>query len=164
MLNETLSMGYGIAQYTLEKNLEGISHEESMTPPGEGMNPINWVLGHIVVCRDLLLAELGKEKILKGEEGAAYNRGAKPMKMDDECLPLKALQDYLGKSSAALVGTINELGPSDFEKPIDPSAFPAPVEKPTLGALLTLFMFHESYHAGQVGTLRRLAGKEPQLR
>ncbi|MBU0754734.1 MAG: hypothetical protein KJ645_06310, partial [Planctomycetes bacterium] len=66
--------------------------------------------------------------------------------------------------SAVLVERLRALDEKALAQTLDPSEFPVPVPQPTLGALLTVFMFHESYHAGQIGTLRRLIGKDPVLK
>ena len=47
-----------------------------------------------------------------------------------------------------------------LEEELDLPGFPIKMEKPTRGAFLTLFLFHEGYHAGQLGIVRRLLGKE----
>jgi len=46
----------------------------------------------------------------------------------------------------------------------DKAAADKAVGNKTVGNQLAFFQFHEAYHAGQVGLLRRLAGKEGALR
>jgi len=97
MLIDSLVMGYGIAELSLQKNLEGVTDEESLTPPGDEMNCINWVVGHILVCRDHLFKKLGEEAIFSEEEGAPYQQGAKPIKPGDKTVDItrcvKVLQE-----------------------------------------------------------------------
>ncbi|MCP3997209.1 MAG: DinB family protein, partial [bacterium] len=37
-------------------------------------------------------------------------------------------------------------------------------EDEIIGTMLTTFLFHESYHVGQTGLLRRIAGNEGAIR
>lgn len=164
MLNESLALGFGMAHYTLVKNLDGITPEEALKPPEAGGNCINWVAGHILACRDIISKQLGGEAFLGEEEGRPYQRGSAPLGSGAPCVDLPGLLEGLEKTAAVLADTMMSLGQEALAGPLDLSAFPLPVEKPTLGAWLTLFMFHESYHAGQVGILRRLAGKEAVLK
>ncbi len=164
MLSESLALGFGMAHYTLVKNLEGITPEEAMKPPEAGGNCINWVAGHILACRDIISKQLGKEPHFGEEEGRPYRRGSAPLEPGAACVDLPGLLEGLNRTSAALADTIKSLEEETLADTLNPSVFPLPVEKPTLGAWLTLFLFHECYHAGQVGILRRLAGKAAVLK
>jgi len=164
MLNEPFALGYGITQYSLAANLEGLTHDDSLKSPEEGGNCINWVVGHVLIGRNILFRQLGGDAFLTEEEAMPYQRGAASLKVGDPCIDLARLMTGLEETSAVLMERIKALDDEGLGRSLDPSAFPVQVEKPTLGALLSLLMFHESYHSGQVGILRRLAGKEAVLK
>jgi hypothetical protein len=63
----------------------------------------------------------------------------------------KALQE-------PLVNGLNGMSPGDMDKlaPFSPTGNP----KETMGSLLASLAFHEAYHVGQTGLLRRVIGRE----
>ena len=63
----------------------------------------------------------------------------------------KALQE-------PLVNCLDRLSPADMDKPAPFS--PTGNPKETMGTLLASLAFHEAYHAGQTGLLRRVIGRE----
>lgn len=164
MFSENISYTFGTAQFTIEANFSGVSHEESLKAPAGGGNCMNWIAGHILSTRDIILKQLGEEPVLSEKDTVPYQRGAQAMKSEDRCISLERLQEGLKKSSEILLEKLNGLSDADLSEALDPSAFPLPVETPTRGLLLTLFLFHESYHAGQLGLCRRGLGKEGILK
>lgn len=62
-MNEEVKTIFKFNGFVVNKNLEGISHEESLKSSDRGGNCINWVIGHIVVTRDVLLETLGLETL-----------------------------------------------------------------------------------------------------
>lgn len=138
-------------------NLEGISDEESRRRPPNGGNSINWVVGHIVSYRQLTLELLGEEPVWPKERTEAYGRGSSGDVPGDQVLPLARLMEDLQATTAAIGKRLEAL-------PDDALETPGPNPKQTLGQRLAFLSFHESYHAGQIGLLRRLAGKPGAIR
>lgn len=129
-------------------NLQGITHEESLIAPEKGGACINWVVGHIVLCRDEIHELIGIpgicEKIYydKFDEGSDGRVIKNPIELDK----MAALYD---KSQNTMVETLQNLDLStDAEK----------LRK------LTFYSFHEAYHIGQIGILRRVLGKESAIK
>ena len=52
---------YVITQRVLQRNLEGVSHEQSLQRPASGANNLNWVLGHVAHARVGVVRLLGRE-------------------------------------------------------------------------------------------------------
>jgi hypothetical protein len=48
---ETLAEYYGLTYRVIKRQLDGVSHEESLVQPPFRGNCLNWVLGHIVCSR-----------------------------------------------------------------------------------------------------------------
>ncbi len=64
---DALNMLFGINYQVLKKNLDGVTHEESLIQPEGGGNCLNWVLGHIVATRDNAIRLLNQEPVWNSE-------------------------------------------------------------------------------------------------
>jgi uncharacterized damage-inducible protein DinB len=137
--------------YTLTKHAEGISHEESCRRPGPQGNTMNWVLGHVVASRNDILALLGRPPVWGAQEATPYARGSAGMSNPAAARPFPEILQALERSQTSIRERLDEMSAADLD---------APTEKATVGEELAFLQFHESYHAGQVGLLRRLLGKE----
>ena len=131
-----------------KKNIDGISHEESMVFPNVEANCINWIFGHLIFVRNPLLEMLGEKPVWKDSDFAFYQRGVKPLDHVEKFLEFDHLKIYFEESQTRLQ--------SAFEKQKD-----VPAEKMSDFAALSL---HEIYHSGQLGYVRRLLGKEGAIK
>jgi hypothetical protein len=59
----------------VRRNVEGISHEESLAQPQPQGNCLNWVLGHLVCVYDETLSLLKQKPVLGREALKRYARG-----------------------------------------------------------------------------------------
>lgn len=125
------------------KNLEGISAKESLVFP-QGANAVNWLLGHIVYSRNLVLSLLGKNSVWNDEHFAFYGRYINAQEVKDKLLDFNELKAYFEQTQKELINGINQLNTSDNE----------------LVSKLSFLSLHEIYHCGQIGYARRLLGKE----
>lgn len=139
----------------IQRNTEGLTHEESLTQPAPAGNCLNWVLGHLVRSRNEALAVAGREPRFPAEELATYERGgvwnpARALPLEELLSRFAALQEPLEQAVTAL----------DAEALAAPAPFsPSGNPEETVGTLLSGIGFHEAYHVGQTGLLRRLLGK-----
>jgi len=165
MLRDALVLGFQTAQLTLGANLAGLTQEESLTQPGTGGNCINWLVGHVLVSRAGLQQLLGMSEppALSESESKPYQQGSGPLRDASAATDVQTIASKLASTSSAIVGRLQSMTEEDFGREMDPKMFPVPVERPTLGALLSIFSFHEAYHSGQVGLGRRLIGKAPGM-
>ena len=132
----------------LRRNLEGIRHEESLQAPRDGGNSLNWVLGHLVSTRNLVLDLLGQPSVITPEQAVAYRgEGGDPSRF----LPLDDLKLALERSQEAINAGFETLSLQDMSSPAYGS---------TVGGMLGVLAFHEAYHGGQIGILRRSLGHE----
>ena len=146
----TLAKLYGLNMMVIERNLEGIEHEESFFQPQSAGNCVNWVLGHIVATRNQVMKLIGENPIWSEAEAAPYKRGSKPLTDRTTALPLEKIFTDLKVSQDILLEGLHRMSPEEYE---------APVEESTRYEQLAVLQFHEAYHAGQLGILRRLLGK-----
>ena len=65
---------YEFSYGAIHRNLDGLSHAESVVLPPSG-NCLNWVLGHVILSRGLLLTLTGGTPVLAGSQAEPYKRG-----------------------------------------------------------------------------------------
>lgn len=119
-----------------------------------GGNPCIWILGHIVLYRRVMIRRLG-ETIGESSWEEFFYRNTKAEQLDrypsaNELLTV--FQKNLQPLQTRLTNLSDEGAKSDWGR-----KFPDGSET-VLGGLNFLH-FHESYHLGQIGYLRRLLGK-----
>lgn len=66
-------------RWTVQKNVEGISHEESLIHPHPAGNSMNWVIGHLVCIYGKILPALGQQPVIEYESVKRYDRGSAPI-------------------------------------------------------------------------------------
>ena len=127
-----------------------------MQPQPEG-NCINWVLGHLIDAYDKTLLVLERTPVMGAERTKRYERGASPLREGSEALEMHGLlgawEEAAKRVDAGLAGLTAER--LDEKAPFSPTDDP----KETVRSLMSKLLFHQAYHAGQLGLLRRLAGK-----
>ncbi|MFN8547682.1 MAG: DinB family protein [Candidatus Eisenbacteria bacterium] len=145
---------FGVHHYALGLNLDGLTDEESRTSPAPGGNCVNWVLGHIIASRADIMKLLGAESTFAAEHVARYARGSAGDAAAGNYLPLDALQQELNRSQEALSAALAAATPERLA---------APIRDDTVYGTLAFLQFHEGYHVGQIGVLRRVLGHKGQI-
>lgn len=148
-------------QRILTANLQDLTHDDSLASPSPGGNCINWVVGHVVASRNSMLKLLGREPIWDDDHAAPYRRASDPV-TPDTALPLTEIVEAFGASQERLIEGLKSLTDVDMAARAPMSFFKGDEE--TVGSALAAFLFHESYHIGQTGVLRRVAGKAGAVR
>jgi hypothetical protein len=155
---KTIAYQFGICSHVLEKNIAGVSHEESLIGPQTGGNCLNWVLGHLTRIRNRALGLTGRPQMFSDREFDPYDdNGGVPFSRET-ALPFEELKQRFKALQEPLVRGLSEL-PEDImdqPAPFSPTANP----KETVGTLIATLAFHEAYHVGQTGVLRRVVGRE----
>jgi uncharacterized damage-inducible protein DinB len=155
-LIDALVAQLNVSRSAIRRNLDGVSHEESTKPHDCGGNSTNWVVGHIVAARNSLLKNLGGKTIMPDASAAVYRRGSDGAARDG--MQLEDLISTLDESQPLLIESLRQvpeqqlIAKSTFSSPAGPEA--------TLGEAISAMVFHEAYHVGQLGILRRLLGKK----
>ncbi len=153
---EILSQMFAFNQYCIKMNTEDLTQSDSLVQPHSGGNCLNWVLGHIVATRKLILEHLGESPIWSDEEAKQYIRGSKPIQNGDQTQTLDKILTDFNRSQKIIVDKLSKMSAENLSKKVD--------EKDTLAQKLVFLHFHETYHIGQTGLLRRIAGKEGAIR
>lgn len=144
-----------MTQRTVHINVEGISDDEARARPAFGGNSMNWVTGHIVTTRSRLLPRFGEEALFPDDIAAQYRRGSDGDVKNP--LTMRELLDAYNRSLPMFVSALQRLTDEQLSSP---APFPSPAgPDATLAQALNAFVFHEGYHCGQLGLLRRVLGK-----
>src|SRR5689334_9835293 len=143
MINELLLYYFQINHRIVHQNIESITHEESMVFGLKGGSNINRTFGHITVTRDKALELLGAQRICPPQMFENYKRGAEEI-THETAMDFSDIISYWNKSQPAIEAAISSFQFHDLE-------FTKKIE---------FFAFHEGYHVGQLGIMRRFVGKE----
>lgn len=154
MHTESLITCFTMSSYVLERNLEGLSHEDSLRQPVPGGNCLNWVMGHIVQARNRTLKLVGAKPLFEFEKFAAYEWD--PVTSAEGALPFDELVENYKMLQEPLLEGIKGLREEDMAAKAQFGPTSDPDE--TVGSMLPKVAFHEAYHVGQTAMLRRLAG------
>jgi uncharacterized damage-inducible protein DinB len=148
-------MLFGLNYELLKRNLEGITHDDSLIQPQGGGNCLNWVLGHIVATRDWALHLLKQDPIWSQEEAEIYRRGSAPISDSSRALSLRKIVSDLDRSQERLIAGLTEASGAELS---------TAAGEQSVGETLFVLQMHEAYHAGQTGLLRRMAGREGTIK
>jgi hypothetical protein len=130
--------------------LSGLTHADSLVQPPATGNCINWILGHIVCYRTYTLAICGLPPAFEERAAQRYARDSAPVTgAAADVANLEALLAAYEQSQLALSAYLERATPAALGEVVSAAGFTMP-----RGDLLTSFMRHESYHAGQFELLR----------
>lgn len=155
MTGKTLAKQFEYCQSSVEKNLENFTDEDSLFQPAGAGNCANWIAGHIVATRNGLHRFLGLDPAWPAADAERYKRGSDPVTGAAEIRPLEEILGQYKTSQDVLIGTLGALTSEDLAKNI---------EDQSLAEIIAGFSFHESYHIGQLGLLRRMVGMDGAIK
>jgi len=152
MSASSLAVLYRFAHSALERNLEGLTDEESVAPPGTAGNCANWLVGHLLWTRDAIHGLLGLPPAWPAHLGSSqpYSRGSKGFS-GANAVSLTMLREALAGSQEQVMAALGRISTSRLEE--------RATDTQTVEERLAFLGFHEGYHVGQVGLVRRLLGK-----
>jgi len=156
MSKETLIDQFTMSHWAAMKAIDGINHDESLRLPKEGGNCMNWVLGHLTATRGEVLKMLGAEPIWQDESLQHYKRGAERLTDAEKAVDFdKITSDFAGSQEPLLAALGAQ---TDDQLAVHMGFSFVGRDNDTLEQVLAGFAFHESYHVGQIGILRRFLG------
>jgi uncharacterized damage-inducible protein DinB len=138
-------------------NLADVTHEESLVRPSPAGNCLNWVLGHLVCIYNNVLPLLGESPVPEQAALKRYDRGSAPITNPADAMNIADLIRAWDESVKRVDAGLAKLTSEQLEQPVPNSPTNNPNE--TVRSLLSSIAFHQAYHAGQLGVLRRIAGK-----
>ena len=156
-LPQTLVHQLGLTHWMINQTVADLSDEEALRQAAPNANNLNWILGHVTATRNGMLQLAGCDPVLPTEIADRYQRGSEPVDKD----PAADLATLLAAFNRAQDG-LTEALPALGRDVLTAKAPGSPTRNPdeTVGSLLSLLVFHEAYHCGQLGILRRAIGRE----
>lgn len=148
----------GIIDEVLHINVEGITHGESLVQPRPGGNCLNWVVGHLLWTYNYNLPVFGQQPVVEKGTLERYARGKPPLKNEDEAISFEELMKIWAVSDKAIKAGLNKLHAVRLDQPAKRNQSDESNE--TIRERITGVLFHQTYHVGQTGLLRRLIGKD----
>jgi uncharacterized damage-inducible protein DinB len=125
--------------------LEGLSESNVLTRPSPHANHINWLLGHLLHCRYMLAGMIGAQVHNPFEE-MYWNS------IEDKSYPkLIEIISRWPEATEKLLSRLSEMTDAELEAR-------TATEKPTLEEMVSFFAYHEAYHLGQIGIVRKIIG------
>jgi len=136
----------------VDRSIEGLTDEEFWKAP-EGGNPIGWMVGHLTHTRSQIVTSVGHP--YDAGLGPLFKRGAELRQGSD--YPSRATIEAAWKESRGRMReAFASLTAAQLAGPPPPAArFPG---ADNLIGYLAFLAFHESYHVGQMGYVRRRLG------
>ena len=153
MSKAILNRLFGLTHMVTMRNLEGISDEEAGNVPEKGGSSLNFVVGHMVDAREDILKLLNIPSLCSEDTVKQYSRGSTDA--GNPPVKLEKLRKLYNISQDRIVARFDELTEDELQKEQGGS--------PLMEELFEYF-FHETYHAGQLGILRRMLGKPGVLK
>jgi uncharacterized damage-inducible protein DinB len=150
---EVLAQQFGMVYAVAAKNLEGMTHADSLVSVGGG-NCANWILGHLVNVHNGVMAVVGAEPVWEDEQLKAA--GWDPIDDPSRAIDWDTLRDRFLASRDRCLAALGGLSETALDEPV-PDPFGGTT---TRGALLAVLSAHQWYHVGQLGLARRAAGRE----
>ncbi len=127
---------------------DNLTQEDALERPSERSNHLNWLLGHILHCRYMLAGMVGVQL-----ENPFGNLFWEPI-ADREYPGIDKIRDSFPVISEQLLTILSAFTDEELD------AIPAP-DQPSLSEIISFFAYHEAYHIGQLGYIRKFIGMEP---
>ena len=147
----------GMTQGVVRVNTAGLTHEDSLVQPQPDGNCLNFIIGHLVNVYDKVLPLVGQEPVM-GKAVQRYERGAPALRDPAEAMQLSELLAAFDAQTERFRAGLSTLTPEALERPM-PGPDSGGELTETTRSLLSTILFHQAYHAGQTGVLRRIIGK-----
>jgi hypothetical protein len=161
MNTEAIVIQLGLSEMVCRANTAGVSHDESLVAPKGGGNCMNWVVGHLVKVRHDFLALLERPRSSGAGPLDRYVMGSEPLTDAAEAVAFPALVEEFQALREPLVEAVRSATPEMLARPIPDSPTGNPNE--TVGSYVASLGYHDAYHLGQAGLLRRILGKTRNL-
>ena len=136
-----------------------MTKEEFLMQPAPGGNCMLWVLAHLADNLREIQQALGADPLQGTEILDRFKRGSEPVRGPEPGLPsgaeVLAVYDRLHQ---ALTTRLSAMTPTDFDEQI-----PMHGSQARRGWVAFFYIFHHSYHVGQLEYLRNLAGHNEKI-
>ncbi|MDH3194430.1 MAG: DinB family protein [Acidimicrobiia bacterium] len=133
----------------LNRQIADIDHDESLRQV-DGVNCLNWTVGHIVHYRNVVLRALEASPI--DGLGSRYDRESDPILSDGpDVLAFGTLRGLFQESGEVVADAIRS-SDGDLGRPVMVGD-----QEVALGSRLQFYLFHDTLHVGQADVLAAMA-------
>ena len=157
-VQDSLAQHFGLMFQIAAANLEGMTREQSLAQPSPGGNCANWILGHLTDVQNGAMKLIGEKPVWVSDQlkRASYD----PITSPERSIDWDTLRDHFLGSRERCVAAVSRLSDASLAESV-PHPFGGTC---TRGELLTTLAFHQTYHVGQLGVARRIAGMEGAIK
>jgi uncharacterized damage-inducible protein DinB len=155
---DMLVQQFGAIYSVIARNIEGLTHADSLAPAAGGGNTANWILGHVVNVQNGLMQVIGAPPVWESAqlERARFDH---PIRDAAEAIDWDTLVERFNASRDGCLAALAALSDASLAEQM-----PGPFGDPsTRAGLLGVLVIHQCYHAGQLGMARRAAGKKTAI-
>lgn len=156
-LLDAANRNYGV----LLRQVDGLTHEDSLLQPPFRGNCLNWIAGHITQSRDKMLQLVDEPSVWTAAQIARYERESPPVTSGEDAMPFAQILDDLKTAHERLTAKLQQMSAEDLMAPAQEVIKGIPPW--SIGELLHFLLWHETYHVGQTELLRQLAGKNDKV-
>lgn len=149
-----LARRYAFGSGVLKGVTEGFEGDDWFHRAGEG-NHAQWLVGHLAMARRTLVRTAGGDVCAAEAWEALFDMKARPT-AESDAVPVADLLAAFHDAGERLASTLKALAP---EKAAETLHHALPDGSDDVGGFAHFMHFHESYHLGQLGLLRRSLGK-----
>lgn len=149
---------FGSIYSVIARNVEGLTHADSLAPAAGGANTANWILGHVANVQNAVMHIVGAPPVWESEqlERARFDH---PIRDAADAIDWDTLVERFNASREACLAALASLSDEALaEKMPDPFG-----NDSTRAGMLGVLVVHQCYHAGQLGMARRAAGRKTAI-
>jgi uncharacterized damage-inducible protein DinB len=151
LLVQQFGMVYGI----IARNVEGLTHADSLAPAAGGGNTANWILGHVVNVQNAVMQIVGAPPVWEDDQLERARFDHRIHDVSDAIDWDTLVERFTASRDACHAGLAGLSDDALAETMTDPFG-----KVCTRAELLGLLAIHQCYHAGQLGMARRAAGRK----
>ena len=155
---DMLVQQFGAIYSVIARNVDGLTHADSLMPAAGGGNTANWILGHLVNVQSAVMKVIGAPPVWESEqlERARFDH---PIRDAADAIDWDTLVERFNASHDACLRALATLTDESLAETM-PDAFG---RASTRAGVLAVLAVHQWYHAGQLGMARRAAGKKAAI-
>jgi hypothetical protein len=143
--------------WVINKQVEGVTHEESLLQTDFRANTMNWVLGHLLWERQAILELLGMEPVVDKALTDRYAYDSEPITAESEgVIPLGEMLGYFQQTEEKFAEGFAKMDDSRWNEAVNDKGT-------TMWMRVEFLAWHEAYHVGQLELLRQLTGKDDKV-
>jgi uncharacterized damage-inducible protein DinB len=155
---DMLVQQFGAIYSVIARNVEGLTHADSLAPAAGGGNTANWILGHLMNVQNAVMSIIGARPVWESEqlERARFDH---PIRAAADAIDWDTLVERWNASRVACIAALEALSDEALAEEMRDAFGNESTRARTLAGLAV----HQCYHAGQLGMARRAAGKKAAI-